>query len=115
MIYDYVPIFVVPCSSQLLILNDLTGFKWSVLLSLTGNLVYYENITEEDGENPVLIRLREIIVMEFSSKPDSRALLFTPTVQSTKALKDWIEETREFDDFDLNPSRVTGATELSKY
>ncbi|PIK43956.1 putative ATP-dependent RNA helicase DDX58-like [Apostichopus japonicus] len=76
-------------------------------------LKYYENLSEEDGENPVLIRLREIIDMEFSNKPDSRALLFTPTVQSTKALKDWIEETREFDGFNLNPSRVTGATELT--
>lgn len=84
-------------------------------LDLTGRLKYYENLSEEDGENPVLIRLREIIDMEFSNKPDSRALLFTPTVQSTKALKDWIEETREFDGFNLNPSRVTGATELSRY
>ncbi|KAJ8047471.1 Interferon-induced helicase C domain-containing protein 1 [Holothuria leucospilota] len=77
------------------------------------SLEYFENISKEENANPALIKLRDIIVSEFERKPESRALLFTWTVQSTIALKEWIEETKEFRDLQLNPGRVTGATNVT--
>ncbi|XP_071818323.1 ATP-dependent RNA helicase DHX58-like isoform X2 [Apostichopus japonicus] len=70
-----------------------------------------KRLSETASKNPVLQRLEELIVEEFMVKKSSRALLFTRTIQSTIALKQWIEETPELIQLDLNPGRLTGATD----
>lgn len=74
-----------------------------------------KRLSETASKNPVLQRLEELIVEEFMVKKSSRALLFTRTIQSTIALKQWIEETPELIQLDLNPGRLTGATDQSMF
>lgn len=77
------------------------------------NLGLLRTLSDTASENPVLKRLKQLIVMEFQRRPSSRALLFTPTIQSTIALKEWLDETPAFEELELNAGRVTGAADLT--
>lgn len=58
------------------------------------------------NQNPVLQRLEEILVQEYKEKPETLAILFTNTRDSTRALQAWIEETPSLEF--LNPGHLIG-------
>eukprot|EP00057_Strongylocentrotus_purpuratus_P018438 XP_011672912.1 PREDICTED: probable ATP-dependent RNA helicase DHX58 isoform X1 [Strongylocentrotus purpuratus] len=58
------------------------------------------------NQNPVLQRLEEILVQEYSKKPETLAILFTNTRDSTRALQAWIQETPSL--ALLNPGHLIG-------
>ncbi|XP_071817176.1 ATP-dependent RNA helicase DHX58-like isoform X2 [Apostichopus japonicus] len=60
---------------------------------------FYDNIKVMEKQaklpeygNPLLVELELLIYNEFKNNPDSRALLFTDTIESTHFLKQWIDE-----------------------
>ena len=62
---------------------------------------------DRDNENPLLEKLCEIILEEYQNRPQSRAILFVKTIDTTQALQDWIQDTPELEF--LNPGRIAGS------
>ncbi|XP_022103927.1 probable ATP-dependent RNA helicase DDX58 isoform X2 [Acanthaster planci] len=65
---------------------------------------------DPNNENPLLEKLCEIILAEYSIRPHSRAILFVKTIDTTQALQDWITETPELKF--LNPGRIAGSRDM---
>ncbi|XP_071805132.1 antiviral innate immune response receptor RIG-I-like isoform X1 [Asterias amurensis] len=66
---------------------------------------------DRDNENPLLEKLCEIILEEYQNRPQSRAILFVKTIDTTQALQDWILDTRKLKS--LNPGRIAGSRDMN--
>ncbi|XP_038060653.1 antiviral innate immune response receptor RIG-I-like [Patiria miniata] len=66
---------------------------------------------DPSNENPLLVKLREIILEEYGMRPDTRAILFVKTIDTTEALHDWITETPQLEF--LTPGRIAGSRDMN--
>lgn len=67
-----------------------------------------ESAKQTTEENPLLVKIKQLLVQQFTEDPKSGALLMTRTRPYTKALLEWIKEDELFQTLKLNPGRVTG-------
>ncbi|ESO82722.1 hypothetical protein LOTGIDRAFT_211354 [Lottia gigantea] len=63
----------------------------------------------KNNTNPKLEKLKEMIIEAFEMNPDSRAIVFAKTLSLVQKLKNWIQETPDLSNLNLNPETVTGA------
>ncbi|XP_071817174.1 ATP-dependent RNA helicase DHX58-like isoform X2 [Apostichopus japonicus] len=67
--------------------------NWKFERSFCSNIkVMEKEAIQSQNRNPLLMELEPLIYNEFKNNPDSRALLFTDTIESTRFLKQWIDE-----------------------
>ncbi|XP_022103899.1 probable ATP-dependent RNA helicase DDX58 isoform X2 [Acanthaster planci] len=63
------------------------------------------------NQNPLLEKLSEIIQEEYRIRPESRAILFVKTIDTTEALHDWLTQTPELEF--LTPGRIAGSRDMN--
>ena len=74
-----------------------TSEKWKILTTLS-----------ENDRNPKLVALKQMILKAFDEEPDTYAILFTRTKNSTEALKSWVNEDPDMGH--IGALRITGTS-----
>lgn len=102
-----------------LILNESDGASLSDRIDETDKFLtqlFYERIEElkrlaenENYENEKLVKLRRIIMEEFTRNNKARGIIFTKTRQSTFALCQWIDDNEKFKDVGIRAHYIIGA------